>query len=195
MPVFTWWCNYICICNLIIHIHCFVCSVFVDWSCFIRLWQMYLQYLYLYLYLYSFPRLPGRKIGSCFMSLRRLSCGLIASSVSATNWSWRPSIISSTFPSFPLKDRIFWNTTWETAKANIRLVWNWFDSSREKTLAGTWGEDTHSNLVMVAYFSRPLVTIIVPVNINFAKAIPIKALNRYPKFDTIRWKWLSIIIR
>ena len=107
MPVFTCWCNYICICNLIIHIHCFVCSVFVDWSCFIRLWQMYLQYLYLYLYLYSFPRLPGRIIGSCFMSLRRLSCGLIASSVSATNWSWRPSIISSTFPSFPLKDRIF----------------------------------------------------------------------------------------
>ena len=109
-----------------------------------------------------FPRLPGRKIGSCFMSLRRLSCGLIASSVSATNWSWRPSIISSTFPSFPLKDRIFWNTTRETAKANIRLVWNWFDSSREKTLAGTWGEDTHSNRVMVAYFSRPLVTNIAP---------------------------------
>ena len=45
-PVFTCWCTYICICNLTIHIHCFVCSVVVDWSCFIRLWQMYLQYLY-----------------------------------------------------------------------------------------------------------------------------------------------------
>ena len=157
---------------------------------------MYLQYLYLYLYLYSFPRLPGRKIGSCFMSLRRLSCGLIASSVSATNWSWRPSIISSTFPSFPLKDRIFWNTTWETAKANIRLVWNWFDSSGEKTLAGTWGEDTHSNLVMVAYFSRPLVTNIAPVNINSAKAIPMQCtLSKCPVQDhpltCCRHSWLT----
>ena len=133
------------------------------------------------LILVFFPRLPGRKIGSCFMSLRRLSCGLIASSVSATNWSWRPSIISSTFPSFPLKDRIFWNTTRETAKANIRLVWNWFDSSREKTLVDTWGEDTHSNRVMVAYFSRPLVTNIAPVNINSAKAIPMQCTLSSPR--------------
>ena len=43
----------------------------------------------------------GRRIGSCFMGLRRLSRGLIASSLSTTNWSWRPGIISSNQFSHP----------------------------------------------------------------------------------------------
>ena len=54
---------------------------------------------------------------------------------------------------------------------------------------------TEVSLRCWANFLRLLTEVSLRCWANFLRHLTNKALNRYPKFDIIRWKWLSIIIR
>ena len=73
------------------------------------------------------------------MGLRRLSCGLIASSPSTTNWSWRPGIISSNqFSHLSDRSNIFKHNIGDAegqACIGLKLI----GSSGKKTWGGNGG--------------------------------------------------------
>ena len=151
-------------------------------SCFMGGWGIYLVFVFVFVFVFAPPREEEEKLDHVLWGLRRLSCGLIASSLSTTNWSWRPGIISSNqFSHLDDRSNIFkHNMGGNEGQACIGL--KLIRSSGKKTLGRQEGE-TSPEIFWWWVMVRHLMAKVEMLKLLIAKVCCMSASQLFPSYS------------